>query len=387
LSNKEIGRCKNMKTEYPKTITFNGKELKKMKAEADPEAPLTQNLRTLAEKFLLERPYCVVARTLKALSGNAHDYMSMGPYWWPNPDTESGLPYVRRDGEINPETEMEDTHEGMSERVFYLALAAFYFEEEKYAKGAERFLKAWYLDPETYMTPHLEYGQAIPGICTGRGIGLTDTATSYRIFDAVAMLEYMGSISEETVNGIKEWYRAFVDWMLTSEKGVDEDLAHNNHGTWYDVQVASAAIFTERISLATKTLRLAYERRVKAHIREDGSQPFELSRTKGLHYSFYNLRALLLLAAMAENADIACDYWKETEKEGQPLLGRAVDFLYPYACDLSSFPYQEISNVVPKSSVAEVLMFMEARYPNSGYAQKAAKFMDDTMLWRLYPRG
>lgn len=36
-------------------------------------------------------------------SGVRHDYMSIGPYWWPNPASADGLPYVRRDGEVNPE--------------------------------------------------------------------------------------------------------------------------------------------------------------------------------------------------------------------------------------------------------------------------------------------
>ena len=36
-------------------------------------------------------------------SGDIHDYTSMGPYWWPDPEKEDGLPYIRRDGEINPE--------------------------------------------------------------------------------------------------------------------------------------------------------------------------------------------------------------------------------------------------------------------------------------------
>lgn len=375
-----------MENKFPKTITFNGENLLKMKAGFDANSPAAQALKKKANSLLGARAYNVVARTLKAISGNPHDYMSMGPYWWPNPNTENGLPYIRRDGEINPETKTEDTYGGMCERVFDLALASFFFEDKKYGEKAEEFLKAWHLNEETYMNPHLEYGQSIPGICTGRGIGLIDTSGSYRIFDAIGILEYMGYITEETVDGLKKWYNEFINWMLTSEKGIDEDCAHNNHGAWYDVQIASAALFLGRTSLATKTLNLAYDRRIKAHIKEDGAMPAELARTKGMHYSFYNLKALILIASMADKVKRKYDFWGETET-GVALLRRAIDFLYPYACDLSTFPYQEISKSVPCGSMAEALMYAEVRYPGNGYAEKAEQFINDTMLWQLYPRA
>ena len=36
-------------------------------------------------------------------AGGVHDYYSNGDYWWPNPDTPDGLPYVHRDGQTNPD--------------------------------------------------------------------------------------------------------------------------------------------------------------------------------------------------------------------------------------------------------------------------------------------
>ncbi len=34
--------------------------------------------------------------------GGPHDYYSNGDYWWPNPKTTNGLPYVQQDGQTNP---------------------------------------------------------------------------------------------------------------------------------------------------------------------------------------------------------------------------------------------------------------------------------------------
>ena len=37
--------------------------------------------------------------------GDKHDYLSFGSYWWPDPDKPDGLPYIRRDGGVNPESQ------------------------------------------------------------------------------------------------------------------------------------------------------------------------------------------------------------------------------------------------------------------------------------------
>jgi hypothetical protein len=43
-------------------------------------------------------------------SGDKHDYMSQAPYFWADPSKPGGLPYIRRDGERNPEIEKINNH-------------------------------------------------------------------------------------------------------------------------------------------------------------------------------------------------------------------------------------------------------------------------------------
>ena len=52
-----------------------------------------------ADEHLKKGPYSVTYKKALPPSGDKHDYISMGPYWWPNPKTADGLPYIRRDGE------------------------------------------------------------------------------------------------------------------------------------------------------------------------------------------------------------------------------------------------------------------------------------------------
>src|SRR4051812_45373795 len=55
-----------------------------------------------ADHFLSESPTTVTAVRASRSAGGPHDFYSEGDYWWPNPKDTTG-PYIRRDGETNPE--------------------------------------------------------------------------------------------------------------------------------------------------------------------------------------------------------------------------------------------------------------------------------------------
>ena len=65
--------------------------------------------------------------------------MSLAPYWWPDPTRPEGLPFVRRDGEVNPESRTD--HDGlrfqaMAHAVESLALGYWFTGDEAYAQRA-----------------------------------------------------------------------------------------------------------------------------------------------------------------------------------------------------------------------------------------------------------
>ncbi len=61
-----------------------------------------------ADEALHKGPYSVVYKIKVPPSGDLHDYMSIGPYWWPDTTRPDSLPYIRRDGEVNPERHLYD---------------------------------------------------------------------------------------------------------------------------------------------------------------------------------------------------------------------------------------------------------------------------------------
>src|SRR5215210_6652419 len=128
-----------------------------------------------ADGYLKEAPVTVTAARSPRSAGGPHDFFSEGDYWWPDPQNPGG-PYVQRDGMTNPDNFVGHRRALMRLSVQAAALAAAWklTGEARYARSAARHLRAWFIDPSTFMSPHLEYAQAIHGRTKGRGIGVID---------------------------------------------------------------------------------------------------------------------------------------------------------------------------------------------------------------------
>lgn len=365
-------------------VSFSLSELKRMKDEGLVSKETLDALRRKADGILTKPLYAVTKRKLRAPSGNPHDYTSMGTYWWPNPNTADGLPYVRRDGHFNPDCDDENNFSNMSAQVKWCSLAAFYFDEDKYAERAVDALYTWFICPETYMTPNARYGQAIPGICEGRGIGLIDFRLSFEVFNSVRLLEAMGKIPSDYVTAIEKWYVEFTDWMITSECGVEEDTQHNNHGTWYDVQILASAVFTGRRFLAKKIAITAYQRRFQSQIEKTGAQPFELERTQGLSYSIMNHYAHINIALIAEKAGFK-RFWDTDTEAGDALIKLSSDYLYPYVKDPAAFPYQQIHKVDSRNLAAFAYYALAERFPDTHCKERYLELTAPEMLTDVIP--
>ena len=112
--------------------------------------PVFNKLIRDADHALTSGTFSVVEKELTPPSGDKHDYMSIAPYWWPNPNRSNGLPYVRRDGEINPERDQTSDRkrlDNMVQAVKTLSLGYFFTGREEYAAQATKLLRAWFLDP------------------------------------------------------------------------------------------------------------------------------------------------------------------------------------------------------------------------------------------------
>src|SRR6185437_12347626 len=70
-------------------------EKKNRLREKDPALiPAYRQLLQDADKLLDQAPLSVMQKTAIPPSGDKHDYMSIAPYFWPDPSKPDGLPYI-----------------------------------------------------------------------------------------------------------------------------------------------------------------------------------------------------------------------------------------------------------------------------------------------------
>jgi Alginate lyase len=339
----------------PRVFVLNSKLLSERKAKIfDKKSPdlsfktAIDKLENEAKKTLKVEIRSIVTKEAVPPSGDKHDYVSQAPYFWKNPKTADGFPYIRKDGERNPEIKRFPDHDLLDDMVAAvekLSTAYYFTNKEEYAAKAGEILRMWFVDAKTKMNPNLEFAQAIPGVNTGRGIGIIETGGLTRVVDSIGLLEGAKSWTSADQKGLEEWFDKYLTWLTKSKNGVDEALAKNNHGTIYDVQLVSFALFAGKKDFAKKWLEGVTKGRIATQIEVDGRMPLELERTKSWNYSTMNLEGFVTLAELGENVGI--DLWNFQTKDGRGIR-KAIEFLYPFLNIENKWKYEQIEGFEPE---------------------------------------
>ncbi len=291
---------------------------------------------TAADKYLLEEPVTVTAAQCERSFGGLHDFYSEGDYWWPDPDNPDG-PYIRKDGQTNPGNFIAHRKAMRNLSIWVPALVAAYkiTGDEKYAAHAVKQLLAWFANPSTMMNPNLMYAQAIMGRVTGRGIGIIDTLHLAEVARAIQVLEEMGYIRGQDLQGIKTWFSQYLEWMTTHEYGLAERDNGNNHSTCWVVQVGAFASLVdneEDLEFCRDFFKFTI---LPDQMAGDGSFPKELGRTKPYGYSLFNLEAMAMVVQILTTPEE--DLWAFELEDGRSIAA-GIDFMYPYMKDKFAWP-------------------------------------------------
>lgn len=327
-----------------------------------------------ADHYLTVEPVSVATKPMTPPSGDKHDYMSLSPYWWPNPDTADGKPYLRRDGEYNPERADYDVPklDTVTGAARFLAIAYAYTGDERYAQHAANHLRTFFINPDTRMNPNLQFGQFVPGVAeNGRKSGIIETIRLRFLPDSIALLQGSEHWTDEDTQAMKQWFGDYVTWLRTSKHGIEESEAENNHGTWCHQQIVLYGLFAGNKEAVLESLA-TIPARIDAQIEPDGSQPHENARTRSLHYCDFNNRAYFDMARIGQSLGV--DLWNYEAPDGASLR-KSLDHLAPYMVGEQAWPHEQIDD--PHTEwFAQTFRWAAIGYNDSSYEAMIQKLPD-----------
>ena len=363
------------KAQKPTVFLVKAERLEEFKSriklgDADSKALLDKLLKD-ANKKLTEKTPSVMDKGQTPPSGSKHDYLSMATYYWADPSKPAGAPYIRKDGERNPEIRTIPDHklvDDVQKAVSVLSLAYYFTHEEAYAKKAAEFLKVFFLDEATKMNPNMNYAQYIKGVNDGRGTGILDTRSFADVASAVGLLEGSKWWTKADATQLKAWYTQYFDWMKNSKNGHDERKAKNNHGIWFDTQMLAIGLYLGQTDYVNEYIKTTLAR-IPVQLELDGRQPLELARTAALSYSIFSLQAWFTAANLADNVGV--DIWNY-ETSDRKSIKKAVDWLLPYAMGEKPWTYQQIHEY-KKSDFYILMLEATKHYNDATYASALQK--------------
>jgi hypothetical protein len=222
-----------------------------------------------------------------------------------------------------------------------LAMAYLCTDEGKYPDKALAMLETWFVDPATRMTPHLKYGQAVPGRNEGRPAGVIEMTGIDQALTAIQILDQRKRLPPATRKALHDWFADYLTWLQTSPEGKAEGRAKNNHSTHYDTQVVGILLFLGRREEAVRELEEVKAKRIAVQIQPDGSMPAELARTKSLSYSIMNLRGFTRLARLGRQVGV--DLWGYKTDDGRSIQ-QAYRFLAPFGDGSKPWDREQIAD-------------------------------------------
>jgi len=328
-----------------------------------------------ATRYLDLRPRTITSYPTSRSPGGVHDYFSQADYFWPNPQDPGGK-YINRDGQSNPDNFNDHRKAMIALSIQMPALTAAWMltGDRRYGQLACDHLRAWFINPDTRMNPNLEYSQGVHGVSTGRSYGIIDTLHLVEVARAASI------ISPAVLTGIEQqalhdWFRAYLHWMKTSEKGIAERDTVNNHAVCWALQAAEFARLIddqetrEEVRTQYKTLF------VPGQMALDGSFPRELARTKPYSYSIFNFDTMATLCQSLEGDGPSLYSFVLPDGRG---ICKAATFLYPYLKDKGTWPYkQDIEHFASLPVRSPGLLFSGLACRHQEYLQLWSKLNPD----------
>jgi hypothetical protein len=309
-----------------------------------------------ADRYLTQAPTPLTTLPAPDSPGTPHDYFSQS--------SDSPAPF----------TAHRDALLSLAHIVPALACAWVITKDERYASQAVIHLQAWFVSPETSMTPSLEYAQVSASGKTGRPEGVIEAVHLVEVAQSVPFLSTSEAVTEPILDAVTKWFTAYLDWLNTSRTaGLARDIRDHNGASWL-LQAAACAHLNLKDDRALTALRHQFKTAtIRAQITYDGTFPRELTTPNPYRNSLFNLD---MLAGACELLTTRFETIWDYELQDGPGMRIAVAKYFPYIARRGSWPYK-----------ADSAFFNELplRRPSLLFAARAYKRPEYADLWKTLP--
>lgn len=298
---------------------------KTLKESRGNESNLLDDLLTKADSIIHINYWPrVTNKKLTPVSDDIHDYVSMATYYWPNPNSKNGLPYIGKDGKANPEVAKINNYSNLvqvSQRVKTLGLAYFYTDDDKYAKSAASLINVFFLRDDTKMNPNFKHAQFINGLNTGRLVGIIEARFFIELLQGVELMKDSNSFPNTYYTKLQAWFGEFLNWMENSDMGKKHQTLKNNIETSFHLQRIAYASFTGNNEKVKNIYQTSLKLLFKKQFTKQGKQPFELKRVKPEQYSIANLKYWYDIKSILHNNNV------QFNKKDEDILNKGLQYI------------------------------------------------------------
>lgn len=309
-----------------------------------------------ADRYLAQAPTPITSLPADRSPGPDHDFYS-------EPDDQPNAFVAHREALL-----------ALGHIVPALTAAYVITKDERYAKHAVSHLQAWFVTPETVMTPTLEFAQVAISAKTGRPEGVIEGLPLVEIAQSIAFLSSSEALTPASLDTITKWFVSYLDWLNSSRTaGLARDMRDHNGSSWL-LQAAACAKLNLKDDRALSTLRHQFRSStIRAQIGYDGNFPRELTTPNPYRNSLFNLD---MLAGACELLSTRFESVWEYELQDGPGMRIAVAKLVPFISNRGVWPYRADSAFFTQLPLRRpALLFAARAYNRPEYAD----------LWKTLP--
>lgn len=328
--------------------------------------------------FILEKRqlYSVTFKTVLPPSSSKNDFYSLAPYWWPDSSKENGLPYIRKDGQMNPER--DQIQDGrmlvdVSSDIYKLGIAFYYTQDSRYVEWINELVRVFFIDPSTKMNPNFNYAQLIKGR-EGQSSTTIGAISFIQLIEGVQLAKDSPAFNKRQLRELKGWFEDLVVWMENDEKPIKDGNAQNNIGVYYTAQTVVYHLFVGNVQQARRILETNGKRIVDQQIDKDGKLNAELKRAAPWGYVKYAFTAFDYLIQLSNKLNV--DLYEYENSQGGSIE-KMFNWILQYATGAKEWEYSR-ENVTPRE--VKTILIRSRAFNNHGFLPEGTTGLESTNI-------